>query len=634
MAEDTNYWQRFARKRYNRRRLIQMGAIGAGGLAAAAAVGCEGDDDDATETATEAVGEEPGEETQEEPGEETQVEGPPEGVSEVLHDYRTRFNYRNLANAPGQSDEPVSGGTLNFSTYAGVTGWNLTGPEGDTLASFAPNHFNGLLAFAQSDFNNAHNLYEDIQGDLAESFEQVDETTFTFKLHQGVKFHDIAPVNGRELVAEDVAYAAEVFSGKQDPTLGFAQQPIFSGVESVETPDDYTVTFKFSEPAAYFINSLTYPVSLIFAREAFEEGPEAFNATPIGTGPFILDTFDPPNVYRATRNPEYFRRDPHSGLQLPFIDGFEAPMLLGNDPAEEAGFRAGDLHVIWSHRKTNFDAMFEAFDDNVGQVTTPPPGYQPFMTLKLDKEPFTDERVRRALQMLINQQALVDGPAEGLADFGYAQDFSFFGREYPWSATDLAAMGANQYNPEEARSLLEAAGNPFEGRPLKMLWPILDGLQHEVFTLVADFWRQGGIEVETDEVPAAELSRWSTALFGRQWGDLDVIGQGFAGPGTDPDQYSYGALNSASARNVFYVDDPELDDLTARQRSIFDVDARRDVLLQIAERDLAQAFRIWAILPYKLSVRRGFVYNFVDTIHAWAGIGWGTKGNEVTWLNQ
>jgi peptide/nickel transport system substrate-binding protein len=633
MADDTNYWLRFARKRYGRRRLIQMGAIGAGGLAAAAAVGCGDDDDDDDDDAAEAP-EAADDDAEAADDDAEEVEAPPEGVSEVLHDYRTRFNYRNLASVPGQSDDPVSGGTLNFSTYAGVTGWNLTGPEGDTLASFAPNHFNGLLAFAQNDFSNVHNLYEDIQGDLAESWEQVDETTVTFKLHEGVRFHDIAPVDGRELVAQDVAYAVEVYSGKQDPTLGFAQQPIFNLVDTVETPDDYTVTFKFSQPAAHFINSLTYPVSLIFAREAFEEGPEAFNATPIGTGPFVLDIFDPPNVYRATKNPEYFRTDPRTGLQLPFIDGFEAPMLLGNDPAEEAAFRAGDLHVIWSHRKTNFDAMFEAFDDNVGQVTTPPPGYQPFMTLKLDKEPFTDERVRRALQMLIDQQALVDGPAEGLADFGYAQDFSFFGKEYPWSSSELAAMGANQYNPDEARSLLEAAGNPFEGRPLLMLWPILDGLQHEVFTLVADYWRQGGIEVQTDEVPAAELSRWSTALFGRQWGDLDVIGQGFAGPGTDPDQYSFGALNSTSPRNVFWVVDDELDDLTARQRTLFDAEERREVLLQIAERDLAQAYRIWTILPYKLSVRRGFVYNFVDTIHAWAGIGWGTKGNEVVWLNQ
>ncbi|MGH7928428.1 MAG: hypothetical protein ACREQV_11595, partial [Candidatus Binatia bacterium] len=153
MAEDSNYWSRFTRKRYGRRRLIQMGAIGAGGLAAAAAVGCGDDDDDDDDDVTAEVTEEEATAAATEAADDDEdaeaTEVPSGEVSAVLEDYRTRFNYRNLASVPGQTDsDPTTGGTFRFSTYAGVTGFNLLGPEGDTLASFAPNHFSGLLGFA------------------------------------------------------------------------------------------------------------------------------------------------------------------------------------------------------------------------------------------------------------------------------------------------------------------------------------------------------------------------------------------------------------------------------------------------------------------------------------------------------
>jgi peptide/nickel transport system substrate-binding protein len=280
--------------------------------------------------------------------------------------------------------------------------------------------------------------------------------------------------------------------------------------------------------------------------------------------------------------------------------------------------------------------MMGTFPDNVGQVTTPPPGYQPYITIKLDKPPFNDQRVRAALQHLIDIQAIIEGVAEGLADPGLAHDYSFFGREFPWTLPDLVRMGANmEYDPRKARQLLSAAG--YErglGRPIKFMFGTGDPLQAEVFRAVANFWRQAGLEVVTDEVPITDIARFNAAFFGKQWGDIDVMGFGFAGPGVDEDQYCYGPLNAKSLRNFFWVNDPTLDELTERQRRLFDLEARRKVVLDIIKRELEQSYRLWLIMPYKLAVRRGFVFNVVDTIHAWHNIGWGSRGNQYVWFSR
>lgn len=615
-AEDgePNYrgWAWLLRQRLSRRRLLQLGGLGLAGVTASTYLGCR--EEKAAPTTPGAT-----------------AATPPGGVSSILHEYRTRYHYSKLRELPGQRQGPKYGGTFRFSHYQGFTGaWDITGPEADALASFAPNHFNGLVAFRIDDYGNAHNLYQETLGDLAERWEVPDQQTIIFHLRRGVKFHNIAPVNGRELTAEDVKYSFDVYK------TSIAQSAILADVDRVETPDRYTVVIRFARPAAYFLQSLTYPVFLIFAREAYERKDTVFVRTPIGTGPFILEKWDPPNVYSARKNPDYFGTDPRTGMKVPYIDGFEAPILNVNVPLEEAAFRDGRIHTIWTHTKKAFDTMMRVFPDNVGQVTAPPPGYQPYITLKLDKPPLNDQRVRAALQHLIDINAIIEGIAEGLADPGLAHDYSFYGREFPWTLQELIQLGANmEYNPQKARQLLSAAG--FDrgiGRPLKFMYGTGDPLIAEVYRAVANFWRQGGIEVVTDEVAITDIARFNAVFFGKQWGEIDAVGFAFAGPGTDEDQYCYGPLNSRSLRNFFWVNDPRLDDLTERQRRIFNIEERRQVAMEIVKRELSQSYRIWLITPYKMAVRRGVVFNVVDTIHAWHNIGWGSRGNQYVWFSS
>src|SRR5206468_2522987 len=185
------------------------------------------------------------------------------------------------------------------------------------------------------------------------------------------------------------------------------------------------------------------------------------------------------------------------------------------------------------------------------------------------------------------------------------------GREWPWSLDELIQMGGNYaYDPATAKQMLSAAG--FEGGlPLKMIYDQADNLLVEVYRLIANFWKQGGVQLTAEEISIADFSRIANTFYGKDWGDLDAVGFEYSGPGIEEDQYSYGALNSKSARNVYWVNDPELDKLTEQQRGIFDIEERKKICLDVIKRDLSQSYRINGILPYKLAVRRGYSYNIV-----------------------
>ena len=107
-----------------------------------------------------------------------------------------------------------------------------------------------------------------IEGDLAESWTQPNETTYVFKLRQGVRWQNKPPLNGRELVAEDVKYSFERFLGEK----GNANKPMLASVDKVEAPDKYTVRVTLKEPFAWFLDMLSNPGALwIIARECVEK---------------------------------------------------------------------------------------------------------------------------------------------------------------------------------------------------------------------------------------------------------------------------------------------------------------------------------------------------------------------------
>lgn len=417
-----------------------------------------------------------------------------------------------------------------------------------------------------------------IEPDLAERWEEPDDTTVVFHLRRGVRWHNTPPVNGRELTAEDVRFTFERFlTEKANP-----HRYLFDTVDRVEAADRYTVRFRLKEPFVWLLNMLASPwASWIVAREAVEKygdlkRPEAA----IGTGPFVLARYEPNVKTVFRRHPDYFR----SGQ--PFVDGVDW-LVLDDDAAGLAAYRTGQLDAgpwaFWTVRQTDLDAlkkthprlMYQDFLSNVTQV----------IYMRTDKPPFSDVRVRRAISHAIDRQAIIDSVyLKGEPTPAVARGLT------EWSLRiDQLGPGAQYYrhDPKEARRLLTEAGFP---NGLKASLTFTAGFTNDLVDavqLVQRQLKQVGIEVELKLQEFAAYAS-STAL-----GKFEGMAMGPFGIAWDPHIVLYGMYAPGQPRNSGHVNDPRLTGMLKEQMRIKDVETRRRLVFDIQRYVAEQQYYVY-----------------------------------------
>ena len=134
---------------------------------------------------------------------------------------------------------------------------------------------------------------------LAESFEQLDERTYEFKLRQDVKFHD-----GEAMTADDV-----VFSLNRARESNYVSY-VVDAISEVEKKDDYTVIVKTKEPYSPLLSALTVPFTAIVPQHAVEADEDAFALNPIGTGAYKFVEWKQGEYAKLEANPDYFQGAP------------------------------------------------------------------------------------------------------------------------------------------------------------------------------------------------------------------------------------------------------------------------------------------------------------------------------------
>lgn len=604
---NSDYWTRWGRRRFTRRATLASAGVAGLGGAALALVGCGGGSNKSTSTTSGATGVAP-----------AAGAAPPSVTSKALANMsldqiRTTFTGASFKNLQGFKNGPVNGGTMRWASRTPIT-WDITGPSGSVLSSYQFAH-NQLLQFKVNDAVTDPNFME-IEPVLASAMpEQPDDMTYIFHLRQGVKFQDVPPVNGREFTADDVVYCIQAY--QKAPVQG----PTYKDVASVQKIDNYTVKITMSTPAAYFLNSTVTPTHWMFAREQ-KESPDGLAKIPIGTGGFLFDSSVNLAGFKFKKNPNYFRKDPVFQKQLPYIDGIECSYFP--DPAQAiAAFRSNQIDVLYPQNRDDWTSVVESNPESLSQITTPPPSYQPFVAMRLDKAPFNDPRVRRALSMLIDRDAIIKSLAGGLAGYGYGQDWTYFGSEWPFEQSKLGQYAT--FNPTAAKQLLSAAG--VSNLNLNFLMSSFAGFNFEVYSAVSGMLNAGGIQTIIDA--PQDSSTWQKQYFGASFADL--CGVGFVGPGWDPDTFSYQAMYSKSTNNYFHINDPQVDALCVKERTTLEPTARKQALTDLMNYDLDQVTRLWTVAPYKINMRKPNVYSIIDTEAAWSTLGWGSAGVDMSW---
>src|SRR5882757_9529061 len=377
-----------------------------------------------------------------------------------------------------QAQQPKRGGTLQFAISAETPNYDCHGSDTYATLHFSSPFYNTLLRFNLAKF-------PEIEGDLADSWTVApDLMTYTFKLHPGVKFHDGTPLTSADVKA--------TYDRLRNPPAGVVstRQATFADVGTIETPDANTVIFKMKAVNASMLEHFASPWNCIYSAKDLAADPNAPKTKINGTGPFIFVEHVKGSFVSGKRSESYFRKG------LPYLDGFRGVFMLQAAAmlnAVQGGQVLGEFRGISPAER---DRLVQTMGDKI-RIEESSWTLNLLVCFNVDKKPFDDVRVRRALLTAIDRW----GGSQGLSSISTLRSVGGVIRPGSPFATPEAELvklpGFSKdikASREEAKKLLKEAGQ----ENLKfVLWNRNLAMPYTPAGIfLVDQWRQIGVEVE------------------------------------------------------------------------------------------------------------------------------------------
>lgn len=470
----------------------------------------------------------------------------------------------------GSQATPVAGGTLISATTTGPTGL-----DPHSVALLANFRVTRLM------YSSLVNLANDLspQPGLAESWETPDNLTYIFRLRKGVTFH-----SGREMDSGDVKYSIERIQAEATAAWARGQ---FVGISAIETPDPLTVKLTLSSPFSGLIaamyNLLVVPV------EVRDQPADYLMTNVVGTGPFMLDSWNPDVELVLVKNPNYWEEG------LPYLDGVTI-RIIPSENSVLAALNTGDVqHYVLEDNK-NF-ATLES-EGNLQLVTIPAIGTN-VININHRKPELADVRVRQALSMAMNREEILQiaGSGVGVVSGPIPPTHAL----YSVPTTELAFY---QQDVEGAKALLAEAGYA-DGFDMDILYiPAYPLMELSAVTLAAQ-WQAIGVRAEPR---ATEVGVWldlRTKTFDY------YISTNLDFPTIDPDVYLYDTFHSTSAPAGWDGwSDPELDALLEQGHATTDVPERQAIFTQAQKMMVERCAAYWSYAQNFVNVLQPNVMGF------------------------
>ena len=492
----------------------------------------------------------------------------------------------------------------------GVGDW-MKGPAGANLIDFQ--------GFIGPDFRT---------GQLAESWEWPDTTTLLFYLRKGVHFQNIAPVNGREMTADDVVASWQFYQTNATHNNAYMR----TYLKTVTALDKYTVKVEMTKPLVDLMGYLYCSrASTILAKEMLTKDilPKMadFHYV-IGTGPFRITDFVPDSFMDFKKNPDYWGYDElNPKNRLPYLD--EVQILTIPDASTTlAAFRTGKIDLL-SGITLNDTASLLKTNPNLSYLTLPAQRIDCAVTVRFDIPPFNDIRVRKAMVMAIDYQSIIKNFLQG---HGTLVSFPML-PSWPDAYTPLDKMPADVqemfgYHPDKARQLLTEAGYPtgFKAQLMTYRPDLVEKLQ-----LMISYWEKIGVNVE---IKMTDLATWQsgTARTGT-WEGMSAAGAGAVSPLYN---LSFFLSSVAGTRSNF----PYYDQKVAEINQTYD-DAKRMQMIKDLNVWFWQNYVLILFpLEYASTIWQPWLQNFHGeaglgtSMLGWTGLGWVGPIAARIWIDQ
>ena len=445
-----------------------------------------------------------------------------------------------------------------------------------------------------------------LRGELAEGWEWETPLKLVVTLRRGVMFPEKPGVmTARELDAEDVvsSYERRKDSPKRIPTY-------FDHIESVTARDERTVVFEFNRFNAEWAYRFGYGYySGIVPREMASVDAKDWRKT-TGSGPFSITRYVEGHSQTYARNPSYWDSEQIGGRSygIPFIDEVKY-WIIKDEATAFTALRTGKVDVMeairWivvDHlRKTTPELQWSRYLTNVGV----------FVALRVDREPFGDRRVRRALNLAVNQPEIVElffgGHAELMA---YPQHPGFGEAFQPLDEMPESVQELFTHDPEKARRLLAEAGYP-DGFSFEVQVNAADPSAMDLLPLVASYLERVGV---TMEIRPLEYAAFLSTMTTRTHGPGYMLQSGHVNPTTTLRK----SFVTGQTWNPSMWSDPEFD---ARMEELFmerDEAKRIAAIRELTVQILDEAPYIWLPSQYLHTAWWPWVKNYNGELRAGA----------------
>ena len=467
--------------------------------------------------------------------------------------------------AAAQAPEtPRRGGELVFVVSAEPPSYD--GHRETTFAMIHPvsPHYSTLLKFDPDN-------YPKVVGDLAESWTiSPDNLTYTFKLRDGVKFHD-----GSALTSRDVKVSYDRIINPPEGVVS-ARKQSYGAIASVEAPDARTVEFKLKYVSPAMLSLFASPWNYIYSAAALEKDPRFPEKNILGTGPFTFVEYVGGSHWVGRRFADYFDKG------KPYLDSYRA-LFIRETATQEAAVRGERAHVEFrGFTPQARDDIVKALGDRVVVQESPWLGNL-FATINVNKPPFDDVRVRRALTLAVDRW---EG-AQALGAIALPKIPGGLVRPGgPFAMPDSELVRLAGYGKDgnaakaQARALLKEAAVP-DGFSFVYKNRDIPSPYEPVGVFLIDQWRKIGLNV-TQQVLE------TTAYFNDiRSGNFDVMVDFQADYMDEPDLHlaKFLSADRNSANYARFVD-RRLDDLYDRQTRETDPEKRKQLVWEFERRVL------------------------------------------------
>jgi peptide/nickel transport system substrate-binding protein len=457
-----------------------------------------------------------------------------------------------------QDGTPTAGGVLKVGLQADPTALDMQSQSLTAIAHVIEHIYEGLVAIAP-DLTPAPSL--------AESWEiSEDGTVYTFKLRQGVKFHD-----GTDLKAEDVLFT---FNRLVDPATASTSASNLASVvgveefvagttetvEGIKIVDPATIEITLKAPDASFLTVLGAPVMTIMSQAFVEANNGDVSQVANGTGPFKFVEYVPNTSVKLEKHTEYWRED------QPYLDGLEM-FIVPEDTARTTSLIQGATDFIEYAPLRNVDSLMENSDLTVaGDANT----NIRYISFNFDEEPFDKLQVRQAIAKVVDRTPMIDS-----AVFGHGKAVgSIFPPDF-WAGLTVEIAPPDI---EGAKALLAEAGVPDGFDTVITSWSQYSFLSNAA-VVVQEQLKQIGINAELNLVENATMVADVHIPASKNF-QIGVTGQSAI---IDPHPFLLPAFGTDGSSNTTGYSNPDVDALLEQGMVETDLEARAEIYRNIQE---------------------------------------------------